>query len=86
MSEDTRYINGPCQLLGRHHHWGWTGKRYECERCECVAFDLKWADTPCLICGHKAEWRFTCNACLDACLDLDEDYVPFEEVNHDREL
>lgn len=80
-----KYVNGPCQIHGLHHNWTWTGKRWECDRCECIAFDLGRFDTPCLACGHEVDCtlfdQHFCDLCLDACLDTDPNYVPFEEVS-----
>ena len=90
MTGDRRYINGPCQTLGLHHRWHWYGKCWKCATCGCTAFDLKRADTPCLMCGSRVEDRvgFTCDPCFDAMLglDADENYVPFDEKYYQEEV
>ena len=79
---DPAYCNGPCQEFYLHHLWHWNGARWECERCEKLAHTQRFSILPCVACGRAIEsvyeTRF-CGPCLDACLDLDDDYVPFSE-------
>ena len=80
---DPSFIDGPCQEFYLHHLWQWNGSAWTCSRCEKIAHGLRFNDTPCQACGKAIESvyaQFFCDKCLDACLDLDENYVPFEEV------